>query len=32
MKNYEKYADEIMRYDAGELCDEFIKPHVLKKR
>lgn len=31
MKNYEKYAGEIRKYEAEELCDEFIKPHILKK-
>ena len=31
MKNYEKYADEIRKYDAEKLCDEFIIPRILKK-
>ena len=31
MKNYEKYADELKKYDAEELCSKFIKPIILKK-
>ena len=34
MKNYEKYADEIKKYEVsrgGYFCDEFIMPHILKK-
>ena len=31
MKNYEKYADEIKKYKAEELCNKFIKPNILKK-
>lgn len=31
MKNYEKYADELRKYDAEELCDKFIKPNILKQ-
>ena len=31
MKNYEKYADELRKYDAEELCEKFIRPNILKK-
>lgn len=31
MKNYEKYADELKKYDAEELCTKLIKPIILKK-
>lgn len=31
MKNYEKYADELKKYNAEELCTKFIKPKILKK-
>ena len=31
MKNYEKYADKIRKCGVEELCDEFIKPYILKK-
>ena len=31
MKNYEKYADEISKYEVEELCNKFIKPNILKK-
>ena len=34
MKNYEKYADEIRKYEVsigGYFCNEFIMPHILKK-
>ena len=34
MKNYEKYADEIKKYEVsrgGYFCSEFIMPHILKK-
>ena len=31
MKNYEKYAEEIKKWDGGHnFCDEFIEPTVLK--
>ena len=30
MKNYEKYADEIRKYDANSFCSAFIKPNILK--
>lgn len=30
MKNYEKYADEIRKYDANTFCSDFIKPNILK--
>lgn len=29
MKNYEKYADEIRKYEGIHFCNEFIKPHIL---
>ena len=31
MKNFEKYADELKKYDAEELCSKLIKPIILKK-
>ena len=31
MKNYEKYADELRKYEVEELCNTFIKPNILKK-
>ena len=31
MKNYEKYADELKKYDAKELCSKLIRPIILKK-
>ena len=30
MKNYEKYADEIRKYNANSFCSDFIKPNILK--
>lgn len=30
MKNYEKYAEEIRKYDANSFCSDFIKPNILK--
>lgn len=30
MKNYEKYADKIRKYDANSFCSDFIKPNILK--
>ena len=30
MKNYEKYADAIRKYDANSFCSDFIKPNILK--
>ena len=32
MKNYEKYADEIRKYDGDDFCRDFVKPHILKSR
>ena len=32
MKNYEKYADEIKRYDDKDFCNDFVKPYILKSR
>lgn len=31
MKNFEKYEDELKKYDAEELCSKLIKPIILKK-
>ena len=31
MKNFEKYENELKRYDAEELCSKLIKPIILKK-
>ena len=30
MKNYEKYADEIMKYNGINICNDFIIPNILK--
>lgn len=30
MKNYEKYADEIMEYKGDCFCLDFVKPNILK--
>ena len=30
MKNYEKYADEIRKYNGSGFCKNFIKPYILK--
>ena len=30
MKNYEKYADEIMEYNGDSFCADFVKPNILK--
>ena len=30
MKNYEKYADEIMEYKGDSFCADFVKPNILK--
>ena len=30
MKNYEKYADEIKKYDGDSICTDFIEPYILK--
>ena len=32
MKNYEKYADEIKKYNGFNFCRDFVKPHILKSR
>ena len=29
MKNYEKYADEMKKYEGGDFCKDFIIPNVL---
>lgn len=31
MKNFEKYEDELKKYDAEELCSKLIRPIILKK-
>lgn len=31
MKNFEKYENELKKYDAEELCSKLIKPIILKK-
>ena len=28
MKNYEKYAEEIRKYEGTSFCDDFIIPHI----
>ena len=30
MKNYEKYAEEIKRYNGDSICTDFIEPYILK--
>ena len=30
MKNYEKYADELRKYEYENFCRDFIKPNILK--
>lgn len=30
MKNYEKYANEIKEYEGTNVCNDFIRPHILK--
>ena len=30
MKNYEKYAEEIKKYDGDSICTDFIEPYILK--
>ena len=30
MKNYEKYADEIRKYNGDSICTDFIEPYILK--
>ena len=30
MKNYEKYAEEIKKYEGSNFCSEFVTPHILK--
>ena len=30
MKNFEKYEDEIRKFKAGNFCEEFVIPHILK--
>ena len=32
MKNYEKYKDEIKKYNSFNFCRDFVKPHILKSR
>ena len=30
MKNYEKYADEINKYQGDNFCKDFVKPYILE--
>ena len=30
MKNYEKYADEISKYQGDNFCKDFVVPYILK--
>ena len=30
MKNYEKYADEIRKFDGTSFCNQFVIPHILE--
>ena len=30
MKNYEKYADEIKKYNDFDFCRDFVKPYILE--
>ena len=30
MKNYEKYADEIKKYNGFDFCKDFVKPYILE--
>ena len=30
MKNYEKYADEIKKYNGFNFCRDFVKPNILE--
>ena len=30
MKNYEKYADELKEYKGRNICEDFVKPNILK--
>ena len=30
MKNYEKYAEEIRKYEGTSFCKDFIEPYILK--
>lgn len=30
MKNYEKYADEIRKYQGDNFCKDFVVPYILK--
>ena len=30
MKNYEKYAEEIRKYNGSNFCTEFVVPYILK--
>lgn len=30
MKNYEKYAEQIRRYNGSDFCSDFTKPYILK--
>ena len=30
MKNYEKYVDEIKKYNGFDFCKDFVKPYILE--
>ena len=30
MKNYEKYADKIREYKGSDICEDVVKPYILK--
>ena len=30
MKNYEKYEDEIRKFDGTSFCNQFVIPHILE--
>ena len=32
MKNYEKYAEEIKKFEGDGFCDDFIIPHIIKSQ
>ena len=31
MKNYEKYAEKIRKYDGEAFCNDFVQPYILKQ-
>lgn len=32
MRNYEKYAEEMRKYDGKSFCDDFIIPHIFNSK